>query len=153
MTVAVRIGLTAAVVIGVSVYAVYAGQQAQAQPPIPTIRAVASVSDIMRAIVVPTSEVVFSAGAEPPATNEAWEALRLNAVSLAESANLMMIGARARDRGDWMRMARAQLDAAEAVVRLAVARSTEGLADASDKTYDTCTDCHNKYWTDRNRAE
>jgi hypothetical protein len=107
----------------------------------------------MRSMTVPSSDVVFGAGAEPPATPEAWETLRLNAVALAESANLLMIGSRVRDRADWLTMARAQLDAAEQVVRLAEARTRAGLAEASDKTYDTCTTCHNKYWAERNRAE
>jgi len=107
----------------------------------------------MRSMTVPSSDVVFGAGAEPPTTPEGWETLRLNAVELAESANLLMIGSRVRDRADWLRMARAQLDAAEQVVRLAQARKQEGLAEASDKTYDTCTACHNKYWAERNKAE
>ncbi len=92
----------------------------------------------------------FAAGAEEPKTDADWTKLRLNAIELAESANLLMIGSRVRDRADWMKMARAQLDAAEAVLRLAAAKKVTGLADASDKAYDTCTGCHNKYWPDRN---
>jgi hypothetical protein len=61
-----------------------------------------------------------------------------------------MVGSRVRDRADWLKMSRAELDAAEAVVMLAAAKKADGLAEASDKAYETCTTCHNKYWADRN---
>lgn len=122
------------------------GQQAGAPGP----RAVGSVGDIMKSTVNRSSEVVFAAGAEAPKTDADWETLRLNAVELAESANLLMIGSRVRDQRDWLAMAKAQLDAAEAVVKLAAAKKTDGLSDASDKAYETCTTCHNKYWANRN---
>lgn len=122
-------------------------------PAAPGTKSVGSVRDIMRSMVVPSSEVVFGAGAEAPKSAADWETLRLNAVELAESANLLMIGSRVRDRADWLKMARAQLDAAEAVVRLADTQKVDGLSEASDVTYETCTACHNKYWTDRNKAE
>ncbi len=115
-----------------------------------TPRTVASVADIMRGIVTPASDVVFGAGGEAPKTDADWEKLRLNAALLADSANLLTMGTRLRDGTDWVKMARAQLDAAEAVVRLAAVKKAEGLSEASDKAYETCTDCHNKYWADRN---
>jgi hypothetical protein len=113
-------------------------------------KVVGSVRDIMTGLVMPTSDIVFAAAAEAPTTDAQWETLRLNAVLLAESANLLTIGSRARDRGDWLKLARAQLDAAEAVVRLARAKKTEGLSEASDMLYETCPTCHNKYWANRN---
>jgi hypothetical protein len=115
-------------------------------------KSVGTVRDIMLSMVMPASDVVFNAGAEEPKTEADWEKLRLNAIELAESANLLMIGSRVRDRGDWIKMARAQLDTAEAVVRLAAAKKVDGLSDASDKVYETCPVCHNKYWADRNKA-
>ncbi len=116
-------------------------------------KVVGSVRDVMLSMVMPSSEVVFNAGADAPKTDADWDALRLNAVELAESANLLMIGSRVRDRAEWMTMARAQLDAAEAVVRLATAKKVEGLSEASDKAYETCTTCHDKYWADRNKPK
>ncbi len=116
-------------------------------------KAVGSVRDIMLSMVAPSSDVVFGAGADEPKTDADWTKLRLSAVELAESANLLMIGSRVRDSGDWMKMARAQLDAAEAVVRLASEKKVDGLSDASDKVYETCTTCHNKYWADREQGK
>jgi hypothetical protein len=113
---------------------------------------VGSVNDIMVSMVMPASDVVFGAAADEPKTDADWSKLRLNAIVLAESANLLMIGSRVRDRADWMKMARAMLDSAEAVVRLASAKKVDGLSDASDKAYETCTACHDKYWTDREKV-
>lgn len=113
-------------------------------------RVVGTVRDIMRQMVMPSSDVVFGAGAEEPKTDADWEKVRLNAVQLAESANLLLMGSRVRDRGDWVKFANATVDAADAVVKLAAAKKSDGLAEASDKAYETCTTCHNKYWADRN---
>jgi hypothetical protein len=126
-----------------------AGTAAPAGAP-PEARAVGTVHDIMVAMVMPSSDIVFNAGADEPKTDADWEKLRLAAIELAESANLLMIGSRVRDRSDWLAMAGAQRDAAETVVRLAAEKKVDGLADASDKAYETCTTCHNKYWADRN---
>ncbi len=115
-------------------------------------KVVGSVRDIMLSMVMPASDAVFGAAADEPKTDAEWSTLRLNAVELAESANLLMLGSRVRDRADWMKMARAQLDAAETVVRLASMKRVDGLSDASDKVYETCSACHNKYWADRNKV-
>ena len=37
--------------------------------------------------------------------------------------------------------------------KLAAAKKVDGLSDASDKAYETCTTCHNKYWADRNNPK
>ena len=124
-----------------------------AAPPAGGTKTIGTVRDIMLSMVMPSSDVVFNAGAEEPKTDADWDKLRLNAIELGESANLLMIGSRVRDRGDWLKMARAQLDAAEAVVRLAAMKKVDGLSDASDKAYETCTTCHNKYWADRNKPK
>ena len=116
-------------------------------------RVVGSVRDIMRQMVMPSSDVVFGAGAEEPKTDADWEKVRLNAVQLAESANLLMLGSRVRDRGDWLKFAKATVDAGDAVAKLAAAKKVDGLSDASDKAYETCTTCHNKYWADRNNPK
>ncbi len=116
-------------------------------------KAIASVRDVMVGMAMPASDVVFNAGAEPPKTPAEWDSVRRNAAILAESANLLLIGTRVRDRGDWIRMATAQRDAAESVVKAATAKDAAALADAGDKAYETCTTCHNKYWADRNQPK
>lgn len=117
------------------------------------LKAIGSVHDVMVAMVMPASDAVFNAGAEPPKAAAEWETLRHNAIILAESANLLMFGTRVRDRGEWMTMALAQRDAAEAVAKAATAKDAAALSEAGDKAYETCTTCHNKYWANRNQPK
>ena len=89
--------------------------------PQPTFKPVASVKQLMAATVVPSSEVLFEAvgtvvsfsGVEEiaPKNDEEWTTVRNNALILAESGNLLMIGDRAKDKGDWMKMSKALVDA------------------------------------------
>jgi hypothetical protein len=121
--------------------------QARAASPDPDdgVKTVASVMDVMRTMTIPFSDAVFEAGAEPPKDDAGWEAVRGRAVALAEAGNLLMIGARVRDRGAWMKYSRAQVDAAESVAKAASAKSVEQLTAAADAVYETCAACHKDY--------
>lgn len=110
-----------------------------------TVKPVASVKQIMLTMTIPFSETVFSAASEPPKTDKEWAALQDTALALAESGNLLMIGPRARDKAEWMKMARALVDASEAVMKAASARNADLLSDKSDALYETCDGCHNRY--------
>jgi hypothetical protein len=113
------------------------------QPPTPT--PVATTAEIMRGVVVPTSNAVFEAAGQAPQTDAAWAALRMQALILAESGNLLMVGKRARDGREWMQRSAALRDAAEAIVKAVDARNAVRLAEMSDQTYDTCEQCHVSY--------
>src|SRR4026209_375273 len=77
----------------------------------PAFKPVGSVKQIMEAAIHPASEVVFEAvgtiltlgGVEEiaPKNDEEWTKVRDNALILAESGNLLMIGNRVKDKGDW----------------------------------------------------
>ena len=109
------------------------------------VKTVASVLDVMKTMTIPFSNAVFEAGAEPPKNNASWETVRGQAVALAEAGNLLMLGSRARDRVAWMKMSRAQVNAADAVAKAASAKNAEQLAVAADALYETCASCHKHY--------
>jgi mono/diheme cytochrome c family protein len=109
------------------------------------VKTVASVMDVMKTMTIPFSDAVFEAGAEPPKNDAAWEAVRGQAVALAEAGNLLMIGSRVRDRAAWMTLSRAQVDAADAAAKAAAAKNAEQLAAAADAVYETCAACHKDY--------
>jgi hypothetical protein len=110
-----------------------------------SVKTVATVGDIMKTMTIPFSNAVFEAGAEAPKDAAGWEAVRGQAVALAEAGNLLMIGSRAKDRAAWMKYSRAQVDAAEAVAKAAVAKNADGLSSAADALYETCANCHKDY--------
>jgi mono/diheme cytochrome c family protein len=109
------------------------------------VKTVASVMDVMKTMTIPFSNAVFEAGAEPPKDDASWEAVRSQAVALAEAGNLLMLGSRVRDRAAWMKISRAQVDAAEAAAKAASSKNAEQLAVAADSLYETCAACHKDY--------
>jgi len=115
------------------------------QPGDAPVKTVATTLEIMKTMTIPLSDAVFNAGAEPPKTDEAWTKVREQAVALAEAGNLLMLGDRVIDRGDWMKMARAKVDAADAVAKAATAKNADQFSMAADALYETCASCHNKY--------
>jgi hypothetical protein len=106
---------------------------------------IGSVPELMRALTIPSSDEVFRAQSEAPADDAAWEKLQRNALVLAESGNLLMIGERARDADNWRKDARALIDAASAAVTAARAKNTEQFSKAADDVYNACESCHKDY--------
>ena len=136
------IGVALAVLVGVSAARV----QAQKTPAdVNPIRPIATVIEIMKTMTIPFSKAVFEAGGEAPKDDKSWEAVRGQAIALAEAGNLLMLGSRAKDRAAWVKFSRAQVDAAEAAAKAAAARNADQLSAASDALYETCSGCHKVY--------
>jgi hypothetical protein len=140
-----RWSIAAALAVLVAVGAVRLHANAAPQAQQTGIKTVASVMDIMETMTIPFSNVVFSAGAEPPKDDKGWATVRSQAIALAEAGNLLMIGTRVNDPGDWMKMSRAQVDAAEAAATAAAAKNGDALSAAADTLYETCAVCHKAY--------
>ena len=65
------------------------------------LKPVASVTQIMQAMVVPSSNALFDVPRNPPVDERGWAAVRNHAIVLAESGNLLLIGDRAQDSEVW----------------------------------------------------
>ena len=137
--------ISAAIAVLVFTSVVRAQTQAAAAVSSSGLKTVASVMDVMKTMTIPFSNAVFEAAAEPPKDDASWEVVRGQAVALAEAGNLLMLGSRVRDRSAWMRLSRAQVDAAEAVAKAASSKNAEQLAVAADALYETCAACHKDY--------
>jgi hypothetical protein len=121
----------------------------------PVLTPVASVKQIMNGIVSPAATAVYQAvsttmtttGVEEraPKTDEEWEAVGASAAALIESGNLMMIGSRTVDRGDWIAMSRAMIDAANVALNAARARNAADLFASGEAINNSCDACHRKY--------
>jgi cytochrome c5 len=68
-----------------------------------------------------------------------------SALILAETGNLLMLPGRAKDRDEWMKNAKALVDAASAAFKAANAKNANALSDIGDKIDETCETCHAKY--------
>jgi hypothetical protein len=84
-------------------------------------------------------------GREAPADDADWLAVQSNAIMLAESGSLLMIGSCARDTGDWMTMSQALVDAGVAALEAVEARDVDGVLAAGDLIVVACETCHVPY--------
>lgn len=117
----------------------------------PPTRNIGTMSDLMVKIIYPTSDALFYIESRTPKTDSEWTALEGQALMLAESANLLMLPGRARDRQQWMVDAKLMLDVGADAVAAVRKRDVEGIAALSDRLMESCTQCHKNYRPDYGR--
>jgi cytochrome c556 len=118
-----------------------------AAPAAPT-RRVGTMSEIMVHLIYPTSDAVFYITSRTPKTEAEWVELQAKTLTLAESANLLMLPGRARDQDRWMKDAKLMLDAGWAAFKAAKAKDVAALEALSDQLYESCVTCHKNYRPD-----
>jgi hypothetical protein len=121
----------------------------------PVTTPVASIKQIMNAIVMPDAYVIYEAvgtktsakGVEEiaPQNDEEWAKVGNSAAAVVEAGNLLLMGDRAIDKGDWVMMTRAYMDAGKKALKAADAKSKDGIVEAGGELNETCDNCHAKY--------
>jgi hypothetical protein len=116
---------------------------------------VASVKQIMKGIVGPAANVVFNAvsttvsskGTEEkaPQTEAEWETVGNSAAALIESGNLMLIGSRVVDKGDWVKQSQAMMEAGRVALKAVQDKSADQLLASGEAVNMSCDGCHLKY--------
>lgn len=138
---------------------VITGARAARQAPVadsgPVPMPVASVKQIMNGIVGPAATVVYGAvsttvtfaGIEEkaPQTDEEWEAVGNSAAALIESGNLLLMGSRRVDGGDWTTLTQDLIAGSKLALAAVQAKSAEDLLAAGEPINLTCDTCHMKY--------
>ncbi|HVS15377.1 MAG TPA: hypothetical protein VMV46_15730 [Thermoanaerobaculia bacterium] len=107
--------------------------------------AVASVRQLMDAMVITASAAVWDVGREAPADDEAWQELADAAVQLAESGNLLLVGERRRDDEVWRSTAEALRRGGAEALAAVEARDVDALLDAGNTLIDSCELCHERH--------
>jgi hypothetical protein len=138
-------------------FVVAAGRAARAAPPveIATTTPVATVRQIMNGIVQPAARTVFGAvgtivsasGTEERAPKNAqeWEEVADSAAALIEAGNLLLMGNRVVDKGDWIKMSQAMITAGRKALKAAQARSADDVLAVGEDIYVACDNCHRRY--------
>lgn len=121
-----------------------AGAVLQAPPP-PVMRPIGTMSDLMVKILYPASDAIFYIATRTPETDAQWNELEGKTLMIAETANLLMMPSRARDRDRWMQDAKLMLDAGEAALAAAKKRDVAALEALSEQLSRSCTTCHQDY--------
>jgi hypothetical protein len=121
----------------------------------PLTTPVASVKQIMSAIVMPSAAVVWNSVSTvisekgvvdtEPRTDEEWAVVGSSAAALVESANLMMTGNRVVDQGDWITMSRALADTGMQALKAAQEKNKDGILSAGEVINKACDACHERY--------
>jgi hypothetical protein len=121
----------------------------------PQVTAVASVKQIMDAIVQPAATVIFdSVGTivdstgiheKQPVTDAEWAVVGASAAALVESGNLLIMGDRAVDQQDWVKMSKALADAGLLVLKATDAKDPMGVLAAGETLNASCDFCHERY--------
>jgi len=130
----------------------------EAPPEPPPFKPMATTVELMHAIVDPAADVLWgSVGsivtAEAtedffPRTEEEWIAVENAAFVLMESGNLLMIGDRAQDTGEWMTMSRGLVDAGKLALDAARSRNPDQIFMIGGEVYAACDGCHQRYWVE-----
>lgn len=124
---------------------------------------------VMRGIVFPASNVVFTAQDDPTKVEDAvdpstspnplnssygqWQAVENAGIALAEAANLLTIPGRMCSSGrpapvqnaDWQKFVQGLRDAGMQVYKLALTKDVDKMVDAADAVAAACGNCHDVY--------
>jgi hypothetical protein len=133
---------------------------------------------LMRAMVFPNANVVFSAqtddpakvkpAKEPPMATDPlagsfgqWEAVENSALALSEVANLLLIPGRRCANGrdvplknaDWPKFVQGLREAGKAAYKAAQTKDMDKVLDASEIVANACENCHDQYREKMNLAD
>jgi hypothetical protein len=113
---------------------------------------VATVDQVMDAIVIPSSQALFDSVVyvngelrQSPKTDDEWFRLRMHAIAVAESGNLLLMPPRAKGDADWATLSGALTAAAMRVEQAADAQNVDLMLQTGSELYVACTNCHEKY--------
>lgn len=117
-----------------------------AQGPAESVVPSATMKQLMVDLIHPASnDILLFINRGSASDEKEWAAVRRSAVTLAESANLLMARGRARDQGDWMKDAKMLADVGGAAYQAAQAKNVKALAALAEPLDASCTVCHKQY--------
>src|SRR5262245_8267727 len=121
----------------------------------PNVAPVATVKQIMIGITNPAAFVVYEAvgtkssakGIEEiaPQNDEEWAKVGSAGAAVVESGNLMLMGNRAIDTGDWVKMTNDMIEQGKKAMKAAEAKDKDGIVAAGGDLNTTCDNCHARY--------
>lgn len=156
--------------VGVSQAQTPAPAKAAAKAPAPVRQNPATLAQLMKGSLYPSSNVIFAAQGDnpadvPPAKDPAtsvnplassygkWEAVENAGLAIAEAANLLTTPGRKCSNGravpmtnaDWPKLVQGLRDAGMAAYKAAQSKNQDKILDAADVMTTACANCHDKY--------
>jgi hypothetical protein len=113
---------------------------------------IGTMSELMVNLIYPTSDAILYISTRTPTNDVEWNELRAKALTLAESANLLMMPSRAMDNDRWMKDAQLMLDAGAAAFEAAKNHDEPALEELNQAVYESCVVCHFHYRPDYGKS-
>jgi hypothetical protein len=124
-------------------------------PDVPLTAPVASVKQIMNAIVMPNATVIYNAVGTimtstkveeiAPKNDKEWAAVGDSAAAIVESGNMLLVGDRLVDKREWLSYTQRFIAAGKAALAAANEKKPDGVLAAGGDLNETCDACHEKY--------
>ena len=122
---------------------------------LPAAPPVATIKQIMNAIVLPNANVIYNAVGTTidgtkveetvPKNDKEWAAVGDSAAAIVESGNLLLVGDRFIDKREWLSYTQRFIAAGKAALAAANEKKPEGILAAGGDLNETCDACHEKY--------
>lgn len=110
-----------------------------------TFQPVGNMSQLMIDMIYPASDAIFYVDRDPPKNQRDWNVLREQALTLAESGNLLMMQGRARDQENWIKDSKIMIDIGAMAYKATQAKDLDGIRALNDPLSDACVNCHLQY--------
>ena len=108
---------------------------------------------VMRGVLLPNSNIIFSVQLKAPKNDMEWRTVETSAATIEETANLILMPGRLRSNGkpvpvqaaDYMKFAKALVPVARDCLKAAQKKSRDIVGDCTDRLSQACDNCHNVY--------
>ena len=122
---------------------------------LPPFQTAANMKDLMLNVLDPAADGIWeSVGTimtaegtfeKAPQTDDEWAVVRMNAIQLAESGNLLMLPSRSSGNAEWIAEAKALIDQSSRAIKAVDAKDKDALFTIGGDIYDVCTNCHKQF--------
>jgi hypothetical protein len=129
--------------------------QAPAHADPPAAPPVATIKQIMNAIVLPNANIIYNAVGTTidgtkveetvPKNDKEWTAVGDSAAAIVESGNMLLVGDRLVDKREWLSYTQRFIAAGRAALAAANEKKPDGVLAAGGDLNETCDACHEKY--------
>jgi hypothetical protein len=124
-----------------------------AQAPSPQAQLSSDLSHVMRGVLLPNANIIFSVQLKAPKNELEWRTVETAAGTIEEAANLILAPGRLRSNGhavpvqaaDYIKFAKALVPAGRDCLKAAQKKSRDVVGDCTDSLSQTCDNCHNVY--------
>jgi hypothetical protein len=124
-------------------------------PAPPPFQTTANMKELMLNVLDPAADGIWESvgtifdkdGAHErfPQNDDEWAVVRMHAIQLAESGNLLLLPSRSGGSAEWIAQARALIDVSNRAITSIDAKDKDAVFTIGGDIYDVCTNCHKQF--------